>query len=303
MDYQLRTAAFIWLGEQVIIHGDILPRTLLEQGFEFSGRRITLMGPQGIWKPKFMQIPLSITTVPGSSYPDGISGEGILIYSYRSEGGPNHPNNAGLRQAMQSGTPLIYFLGIDKGKYLAEWPVFIDEDRPELSSFIVSFDEKDSILNRVNGLDSPVMVSEQSVAYRRNYITTQVTARLHQRAFRGRVLLAYHEQCSFCRLRHRQLLDAAHIIPDKEKGGEPVIPNGLSLCKIHHAAYDNNLIGVNPDYKIIVREDILKEFDGPMLRHGIQQMHQQKIILPGKRAHWPDCERLAVRFNKFKEVS
>jgi putative restriction endonuclease len=101
--------------------------------------------------------------------------------------------------------------------------------------------------------------------------------RLHQGEFRIRVLSAYKEQCAFCRLRHQQLLDAAHIIPDGEDGGEPIVPNGLSLCKIHHAAFDNNIVGLNPDYKIIVREDILEEIDGPMLKYGIQEMHEQKI--------------------------
>jgi len=94
-----------------------------------------------------------------------------------------------------------------------------------------------------------------------------------------------------------------HIIPDKEEGGEPVIPNGLSLCKIHHAAFDSNLIGATPDYHIIVRGDILRELDGPMLKHGLQEMHKQKIILPANKAHWPDRERLEIRFKKFKEVS
>ena len=87
------------------------------------------------------------------------------------------------------------------------------------------------------------------------------------------------------------------------EGGEPVIPNGLSLCKIHHAAFDSNIIGVTPDYQIIVRGDILRELDGPMLKYGLQEMHKQKIILPAKKAHWPDRKRLEIRFNKFKEVS
>lgn len=52
MDFQIRMAAFKWLEEQVLLHGDILPRKILEQGFVLNRQRITLMGPQGIWKPK-----------------------------------------------------------------------------------------------------------------------------------------------------------------------------------------------------------------------------------------------------------
>lgn len=303
MDFQIRTAAFKWLEEQVLLLGDLLPRTILEQGFVFNGQRITLVGPQGIWKPKVLELPLSITTVADGPYDDNISKEGLLAYRYRGID-PNHRDNAGLREAMHRNIPLIYFLGVEPGKYLAEWPVFIIEDLPQELTFRVLVDEKNLVESYRKGKPSEALyVYEEAADYRRRYVTNQAISRLHQRVFRARVLTAYQEQCAFCRLRHPQLLDAAHIIPDKEKGGEPVIPNGLSLCKIHHAAFDSNLIGVNPDYHIIVREDILRELDGPMLKHGIQQMHKQKIILPVNKAHWPDRERLAIRFIKFKEVS
>jgi putative restriction endonuclease len=60
------------------------------------------------------------------------------------------------------------------------------------------------------------------------------------------------------------LLGAAHIIPDSDPEGHPEVSNGLSLCKIHRAAFDRGIIGIRPDYAIEVREDALKEVDGPM---------------------------------------
>jgi putative restriction endonuclease len=68
-----------------------------------------------------------------------------------------------------------------------------------------------------------------------------------------------------CRLRHTPLLDAAHILPDRDERGNPEIPNGLSLCKIHHSAYDVGILGVDPDCRIHLRSDVLEEHDGPML--------------------------------------
>jgi len=103
-------------------------------------------------------------------------------------------------------------------------------------------------------------------------------------------------------VKHPELLDAAHIIPDGEEGGEPIVPNGLSLCKIHYAAYDRNIVGVNPDYKIIVRKDILEEIDGPMLKYGIQEMHGQKMLLSNSRKNWPNRERIELRYQLFKEA-
>lgn len=191
--------------------------------------------------------------------------------------------------------PLVYFHGLSTGKYVAAWPVFIiGEDRRSLS-FTATLDDKQQVQNE--GL-----TSEDGDSSRRRYITASFRVRVHQRAFRTRVLEAYRSQCAFCKLRHAELLDAAHIIPDSDPHGEPVVSNGLSLCKIHHAAYDRHFIGVTPDYQIVVREDLLSEIDGPMLRHGIQEIHNRRLILPSKQAERPDRERLALRFEQFRRA-
>jgi putative restriction endonuclease len=302
MDELIRIAAFQWLEKQAANHGGILPRDLLAQGFDFQGHRITLLGPQGIWKPAVMELPLSITTIKDGPYDDFLSDEGILIYRYRGTD-PYHRDNKGLREAMNKGIPLIYFWGIEKGKYLAEWPVYIEQDNPIALYFALSIDKHSAVRNYPEKPEEVQLAIEDEAIYRRRYATTEAIIRLHQGEFRIRVLSAYKEQCAFCRLRHQQLLDAAHIIPDGEDGGEPIVPNGLSLCKIHHAAFDNNIVGLNSDYKIIVREDILEEIDGPMLKYGIQEMHEQKIVLPFKKENWPDREKLEVRYKRFKNAS
>lgn len=67
-------------------------------------------------------------------------------------------------------------------------------------------------------------------------------------------------------------------------------------------AFDRHFIGVSPDYEIVVREDLLHEQDGPMLRHGIQEIHQRKLILPRKAIEHPDRDRLAERFEEFRKA-
>jgi len=94
------------------------------------------------------------------------------------------------------------------------------------------------------------------------------------------VLRAYQECCAICRLRHDELLEAAHILPDGHPLGEPIIPNGLALCKLHHAAFDRYLIGVTPDLEVTVRLDVLEEIDGPMLQHGLQGFQGLRIHVP-----------------------
>jgi putative restriction endonuclease len=299
-DNQYRHAAFNWLNNQVDIHSDVFPRDLLTEGFYHNGERITLLGPQGIWKPKVFELPLSITTVISGPYRDSFSEDGYLLYKYRGTD-PGHRDNVGLREARRIQVPLIYFNNVIKGKYHAIWPVFIIDDDPTTLTFKVAADDEKH-LHLDNDFEYSSMEDSIVEQTRRSYLTATVKQRLHQRSFRERVLQAYHEQCSLCRLKHRELLDAAHIIPDSDPGGEPVVSNGLSLCKLHHAAFDRNIIGISPDYIIEIRNDILEETDGPMLKHGLQGLHENKIILPGKKHLHPDRDRLETRYKIFKEA-
>jgi putative restriction endonuclease len=103
-------------------------------------------------------------------------------------------------------------------------------------------------------------------------------------------------------LRHRELLDAAHIVPDSE-GGQPIVPNGIAMCRLHHGAFDHLLIGVRPDCRIEVRADVLAESDGPTLRHALQALHGQEITVPRQRAARPNPALLEVRYERFLAAS
>jgi len=293
-DEKIRLAAFNWLREQVSIHSDVLPRKLLEKGFIFEDTRISLISPAGIFKPKIMEYPLTITTAPEGPYDDFVGNDRFLLYRYRGTD-PNHRDNVGLREAMRRGIPLIYFLGVYPGKYMVTCPVYVVSDDPVNLTFKVSVDDISSI--KKSGDEYPV--SEETVL-KRAYMTSEVRIRLHQRGFRERVLAAYRTQCAFCRLKYEDLLDAAHIIPDKEPDSYPNIDNGIALCKLHHAAFDSYMVSVDPDFLIHVRLDVLEEEDGPMLQHGLKELHSARIILPHSESHWPNRDYLDRRYQKFR---
>ena len=295
--------AFDWLAKQVEVHGDVLPRQILAQGFEHDGQRVTLLGPQGIFKPKvFQAIPLSITSTINSPYQDSFDPNGLLKYKYRGTN-PNHRDNIGLKLAAKYRIPLVYFLAVAKGKYLAAWPTYIIRSDDSLLTFTVAVDDV-QFINRdtQRDFDSLRLADSAEDDARRKYITSTVRQRLHQRSFRERVLRAYKNQCAFCRLKHEELLDAAHIIPDTDPGGDPLVKNGMALCKIHHAAFDKYFLGVRPDYIIEVRKDILLEQDGPMLQHGLKGLHEKRIILPTQKIQRPDPELLDQRYMMFKKA-
>lgn len=297
IDEQIRMKAFEWLKGQEILHPDFLPRRLLEKGFEFKGEMIPLVAPQGIFKPRYLDVPLSITTAPNGPYQDTFGADRhLLLYKYRGSDF-SHRDNAGLRRAMVEGKPLIYFFGVAPGRYIASYPVYIIGDDPASLTFKVAVDDVVSLnSNKADG------VAEAGDG-RRAYITAIVRQRLHQRSFRERVLYAYREQCALCRLRHYELLDAAHIIPDTEPEGVAHVYNGIALCKLHHAAFDGLLLGITPDYTVQIRGDVLDEIDGPLLEHGLKELHETKILLPHDKQSWPSREALDMRYQQFKKAS
>lgn len=286
-----RAAAFKYVTDQT--NSGELPISWAElQTFAFDAEPMPLIGARGIWKPKVLDLPISIVTKAPQigvepPYEDEVTPDGRLLYRYEGTD-PMLWSNVGLRTAMQSGIPVIYLRGIVKGLYHAEGALLVDDDPANLT-FTVLTAPLESV---VSGL--PFEMSDQG---RRFYMRT-IKQRVDQQAFRHAVLTAYHTRCSVCRLKHPELLDAAHIIPYAE-GGSTTVPNGLSMCKIHHAAFDANILGVRPDLRLEVRRDVLEEVDGPMLLHGLQEMHGTTLVTPSNARLRPSPEFLEIRYTRF----
>lgn len=299
-DREVRLRVFDWLTRQRDESGETISRTALET-FSLEGRRIPLVGPSGIWKPAVCELPLSITTTVGGPYDDTFDRQsGTLRYAYRGID-PQHRDNRGLRRAMAERVPIVYFHAIEPGSYVAAYPVFVVEDHPELLRFAMQVD--DLYAAEHDALGAQALVGEDDAEPRRAYVTATFRRRLHQVAFRERVIRAYAERCALCRLRHQELLDAAHITPDSDSEGEPVVSNGVALCKLHHAAFDRFFFAIRPDYVIEVRPSVLRESDGPMLVVGLQQIHGQQIHLPRRTVDLPDRVRLERRYEQFRQAA
>ncbi len=293
-DWLIRLAAFEHVERLTEEMGPVLPWTSLAQGFDWRGERITLLGQRGIWKPGPMTLPLSIRTSHADPYGDVAGTDGFLHYRY-FQTNPNHPDNRGLRDCMAQGRPLLYFRGVESGWYTALWPMLLIADDPAQLTFVAACDDVESL--------NPGVAPNAADDARRVYVTRTALVRLHQAAFRRRVLVAYNSACTVCRLGHQELLDAAHILPDRHDRGTPVVTNGLALCKIHHAAFDANILGIRPDHVVEIRAEILEERDGPMLRHGLQELHGSSITAPKRRRDHPDSDRLEERYEIFRAAS
>ena len=302
VDSQVRLAAFAFLEQQTRLHGGTLSWDVLSRGFHYEGRRVPLVGPQGIFTPAVIRLPLTITTAPPvrgkqAPYDDELAGD-VLRYRYRGTD-PRHRDNVGLRETMRRRIPLIYLHGVVKGYYVAAWPVFVVGDDARALTFTVAVGQRPADLSGPQSLADMVLEGEGE----RRYATRATIVRLHQQSFRMRVLQAYRERCAICRLRHQELLEAAHILPDGHPRGRPIVPNGLALCSLHHAAFDRNVLGVGPDLKVEVRVDILDEADGPMLVHGLQGFHGAVLTVPRVQELRPNRDFLAERYELFKKAS
>ena len=292
----VRTAALNWL--DVEDPAGSRPFRFEElAGFSFQGRSIPLMDHQrGIRKPAHMAAALSIRTrytPPGQPrpYEDQVGSEGRHRYKYRGSD-PQHPENVAMRLALTHRLPLIWFYGALPGLYVAIRPVWIVGEEPDQLQFVVAASVAETLITSGVDVDRD----------QRAYLERLTRHRIHQPVFRVQVLAAYEHQCAICRLRYDGLLDAAHILPDGHPRGTPEVVNGLSLCKIHHAAYDQNLLGVRPDLKVVVRRDIQVDRDGPMLLHGLQEMNQVELAVPHARAARPDPSRLEERYEEFRRA-
>jgi putative restriction endonuclease len=291
-DWLVRQYAFRFLDDLTTECGDVLPWRALHDGFEFEGARVTLIGARGIWKPASLSLPLSITTSWKDPYGDETGEDGLLHYRYFGTDAA-HPDNAGLRRCFLEGRPLIYFRAVEKGWYSALWPLVIVNDDSATLTFTAACEDVEAL--------RPGVMPAAAESARRAYVTRMAMVRLHQAKFRQRVLRAYATRCTVCRLRHRELLDAAHILGDRHEHGEPIVSNGFAMCKIHHAAFDANILGIRPDHVVEIRAEILEERDGPMLRHGLQGLHGGRLLqLPRRPEEHPDPARLEARYEEFR---
>lgn len=286
---RLRLAIFAELEQRADARGGFLkgPELL---NFRVGGFRIPLIDrARGIRNPIEFDSTLSIVSSADGPYNDAVGADGLLRYDFQARD-PMGGDNRKLRQAMTTETPIILFEKPSAGIYVPVIAVHvIDEDRTA-GHFVIATDEAVWRSYR-SGAENPI---------EKRYVEQLVRRRVHQPVFRARVIIAYSQTCAVCRLKHPELLDAAHIIADADETGLAAVTNGMALCKIHHAAYDRNLMGVSADYVVHINRALLDEVDGPMLRHGLQDMHGTVLTVPARKSDRPSRENLAARFATFK---
>ena len=314
-DTLIRIAAFQRVQELQETYGRLTTNEL-SPGFEFDGNRIPLVDARkGIFKPRQMQFLLSVKTVFPTRgrkvwYDDQLLVHRQILESNDSVDyafmGTNSDaaNNRWLREAFEYRIPVIYFLGVAPARYEAMFPAFISgwsaTDLKAGLTFGLPF--QDNAPNLALTPENAIGTYPETHSERR-YALQTVKRRLHQSSFREAIIHAYGGRCAVSGIPEPLLLDAAHIVPDKHEFlGQPIVPNGLPLSKIHHAAFDRHLIGIDPDYRLHVSDRLLEKQDGPQL-DVLKRLAGGTIHLPRRSADMPDRDRLALRFEMFKAAA
>lgn len=297
-DHAIRQAALEHVLELARRYNDLVPRTVLLEGFWFGGERWSLGSLQnGIYRPRRFTGPAALTLLtaahtPGQAapYDDDIDpASGTILYHYRA-GSVDQADNRALRAAFTEQVPLIYFMGVAPGQLVVVAPVYVTSDDPAARAVTleVGFPIADTT---TAGLTSPPDA--------RAYAVREVRIRLHQQRFRINVLRAYRERCTICALKQRALVQAAHIVEDTSPEGIAAVVNGIALCAIHHLAFDRNLLGIDPSGVVHIAKSLLNEIDGPMLTAGLQGFDGKPITVPRRAQDRPDPARLQARFVQF----
>jgi len=289
---EIRRDIFRWLQSQEIARGGYeFRRDFLRSAYTYRGRQIALMDRQtGIWNPQGFDTTLSITNTLKGPYDDEANAE-YLRYSYeRVAGRPLiSGRNLKLRAAAERKDPLILFQEVLPALYVPRYPVFIERDDPVEGFADVALDRA------LSDPEDPLYDSGSPRAYAERVRRV----RLHQQDFRRRVVRAYQYHCAVCELSIPTLIDAAHITPDADGSSSTEVSNGLALCKLHHAAFDGNLLGIDGDYRVWVRPDVLALRGASLLKHGMQEMNGRSLYVPRAFSLRPDRGSLQVRYEEF----
>jgi putative restriction endonuclease len=297
-DQAIRLAAFACCVRLLQQHGGAVPWSAIQSGFALDGERIYLgSAPRGIHRPAQMRRGvLSVkTTKPKQGrtarYDDVVGSDGYFSYAFQGND-PGNRDNTALRESFEDQSPLIYFYALVPGIYQILYP-----------SYIITWDPRALRCTVAVGSTQELALGRPESHMDRRYSTVEAKVRLHQAEFRQLVLAAYGRRCAISGLPIPDLLEAAHIIPDRDERGRPEVGNGICLSTLHHTAYDRNLLGIDPDGRIHVAQSVLEQHDGPTLEMAIKEYHEHTIHVPRHVEDRPNRDYLAERFERFQQAA
>lgn len=126
----------------------------------------------------------------------------------------------------------------------------------------------------------------------------KVHQRINQSFFRNIILSSYEKGCCISGVQIPSVIQAAHIIPWSEEESIRTDPtNGICLNSFFHSAYDNDLISITPDYKVVISDNLIHDISNEDFKLYLNGLNQKTINLPAK--FWPNRDYLKQRHERF----
>jgi len=300
-DRELRHSALFAVQRLWRRHGDAVPWSAISDGFRYQGDRIPFFSTfEGVYKPRQLQVgALSVRSTLGSRYEDERVSDDRVWYDYS----PKPERNRWLCECKEYRLPLLYFLQVKPKpgvEYLVFAPVEVLEDDPPRERFLLDLSPSRLYEDEVDLYEAQPVPETLHRVFERRYGVTETRTRLFQAHFRREVLGAYGRRCAVCRLGESPVLDGAHLVPDQEEIGEPRVMNGLSLCALHHRAFDRDLVGVRPDLTVhVFRERLERPEEEPT--RMLTDFHGRELRLPAAENARPDPELVELRWEVARE--
>jgi putative restriction endonuclease len=198
----------------------------------------------------------------------GLSDEGILtawdpaFHGTFSTGSPSlQTSRRSMRRAARagfgfyrksSGEVTVSFLPEHLGAYIEHQSILHALDNSTTVDVIQEAADQETEAEFDNAIDVP---PDEALGTEEAVFET-VRRAIRDATFTSRVLTAYKSACCMCGMQ-LGLVEAAHIVPLATARNFST-RNGLSLCRNHHRAYDNGLVGVRADFRIVVNQTALQ---------------------------------------------
>lgn len=136
-------------------------------------------------------------------------------------------------------------------------------------------------------------------------LTTTITKEIsiRKRGFRQAVIEAYDFKCAVCGMKINSPkkmiweVEAAHIVPHSSKGKDDIL-NGISLCHLHHWAFDVGWFSLFDDYTISVStayENLQADFG----RFGTYEFIKA-LTYPNLKISLPSSKNIFPHLNSIK---
>ena len=138
--------------------------------------------------------------------------------------------------------------------------------------------------------------AQSEIESARRYDLVETMRAFRDASFRPAVLQAYSYKCAVCNC-DLKLVDAAHIVPVTHPTSTDDVTNGIALCRLHHGAYDNALLGVQSNCQIVINPIMTSRLHEIKLDSGLEEFQSRlpnKIRIPASIEARPKPDRLRL---------